>query len=1689
MAALTSITEAQVLKRDGLFQVQRVVTQLGARYLVKFAVADLDGTEESFLVHEYRLLETLRSRRALVPVRFDRSGGAGVAYYEDFAGVPLRFDERVAASSAAAFAGLVHELCAVLSSFHRLGFVLRGLCPQSFLREEHSDRVVLGDAAFAVHWQEDMPIREEYWYGSPYLPYAAPEVVGRTAHAVSERADLYALGATLYELASGRRPFETSDPAELVQCHLAKEPAPLHDLAPELPRGVADAVMTLLAKSPLDRYESVAELEERIRVELGEEPRSHPRVRQARALGAAAAVRLSPQLYGRSTALAKLREQLTLTRSVPTLVLVEGEAGAGKTSLLLRARNMLEHGHCCRGRFTQSGPSLPLNGWALALRDLARAILTQSAEDAQRWRVKIFEALGDGVALPGVLVPEWAAFLETSAESHAPATEGGLNRLAVAIHALLRCFAQPDAPVLVTLDDLQWADDSSLRILELVLELGAPANLVLLASVRTSPDAEGTGQWQALVSRLKASAVQIERLHLEGWGKQEVEDFLDDSFGGSLERAEAFAENILARTRGNPFFVHELLKTLLERRVLRFEPPRGCWSWDAEALRRLPPAESVVQLLTQRIAELPAALTNALCSAACLGTSFGLADFAAITGRTARVAVFDLEAALAEGLLLAGADDSPDPTYVFAHDRVFEACQALMSSDERASRCLAIGRTLLSRSSALEQSTHRVAGYFNVAAALIESDDERQRCATLNLKAGAAAMQRGAFSQALGHFQRGLEFLAPAGAAKAARRNLDDAWLHCPGLCRALYEGTAEAAWLVGDLSLMHEACDTLIERSTSPFDKVKAYEVRIGGLSSEKRFSEAVAVGCEILDELGLGFPRRPGTIHVALGYLRTKRRIFAGPVERLCDTPPNQDRTVKASSRIMQAMYSAAYFSHRHLFPLLVYRHIADSIRHGHEDYSCVTYIGFSLVLAAMGDFDGASRLSAVAQHLVMCPGAERHKGKVLMGHYVFVFPWTHHIRDSIPHLADGAQVALEHGDFEYGAHLLTLHSLARLHTGSSLGELAPEFEQHRLKIASMRQERDIIMQSILCQVVHDLRASEISAAPLSGPYYAAGEMLPRCLEPLDQNLAFHHHLAHMMLSLYLGRREQALEAAHRTREFVEAGAFGIYLAAVFTFWETLLCLWAARSGLPGARRARRRATRGLRRLRRWADSAPMNFLHKVHLVEAERWRTARPDQAAIHYERAIELALAHGYQHDTALAQEYAAEFYLERGMERLGRNYLRECYASYRRWGANAVLRRIENTYPQHFVVLVATSNDQEWAGLSSFVGNPDYRVLLKATQALSAERRLPDLLAHLLKTMFEHAGAQRAILVVERRGQLYVDAEADVDRGDVTFLNDERVDESARLSRALVRYVARSRTPVVLADAGHDERFANDPYVKRRQPKSVLCTPLVYQGRLLGVAYLENNRVSRVFTQARLEIANLLAGQAAVSIASAQFHALELEAQQAKINPHFLFNALSSVADLAVQDGEKAEAAIIELAQLYRYVLATSLGQRVTLNQELEMVRNYLAIEQLRFGSKLSFSISCDDDIAGVEVPGLLIQPLVENSVRHGVAPKMTPGRIWVEASSVADRCCIVVQDDGDGLTPSMPGTGFGLRSVQERLALVYGQEYTLAITRRGGHRVEIHIPRTAPELVDDPEALGSEFGPRRSSTKAGTSSA
>jgi GAF domain-containing protein len=876
-------------------------------------------------------------------------------------------------------------------------------------------------------------------------------------------------------------------------------------------------------------------------------------------------------------------------------------------------------------------------------------------------------------------------------------------------------------------------------------------------------------------------------------------------------------------------------------------------------------------------------------------------------------------------------------------------------------------------------------------------------------------------------------------------------------LTLSLHEETAEVALLNGQLPLMTRLCDAILAQVESPLQKVLAHEIRICGLKAEKRFSAAVDAALEILGELGVEFPGRPTTLHLALGFLSTKRRVFAGPVSRLAELPAMQDDRIKAAARIIQSVYSAAYLGRPKLFPFLVFRHVSDSLAHGNEDYSGVTYTAFGVVLAGTGQFDRAIELGTIGLDLLRRSGADRLKARAFMAYYTFVFPWRNHIRDTLPYYREGLEAGLAHGDFEYASYIMTLESLARLHSGESLLDLQPEFERYGAKLKSLAQERSILLQNMLCQMVLALRHGP-ERGPLSGAFYDEATELPRCLDPLDENLVFHNHLAKMTLALFLGDQPAAVEAARRGRTHLDNGGFANYLGAVFIAYESLVYLGAARgAGRSGA--MLRVVRRNQRKLRRWSEAAPMNFAHKYHLVEAERcWLLGRGQRAAEHFEKAIELSQAHGFVHETGLAQQRAAAFYFDRGMERLGRQYLRDCYLSYRRWGAEALTRRLEAEYAQHFAILATSSDGPVKRTAARFSESLDYRMLLRSSQAISGEILLPRLIERLLENILEHAGAQRAVLVLEKRGELHVEAEANVDEPGARLVHHEPVEDSDRLCRAVVHYTARMATAVVLADATRDGLFVDDPYVRAHRPRSILCTPILYQGKLVGLVYLENNRVSHVFTDARLEVVNLLAGQAAISIDNAKFHALKLEAQQAKINPHFLFNALSSIADLAVSDGTKAETAIVKLASLYRYILTNSMDELVTLDQELEIVRNYLTLEQLRFGSKLTHSVTVDGDATQVKLPGLLIQPLVENSIRHGVAPKLLPGKVSVHAAVRGDRCCIVVQDDGDGGKHETSGTGFGLRSIQERLELAYGRRFSFAISRGEGYRVEIEIP-------------------------------
>jgi predicted ATPase len=1624
------ISQSREVKRCSLFQLHRVTTSGGQQMLVKSFVAD-DGSSD-LLKREQATFARISSRRLARSIGLVYLREQQGACYADFPGVPLS-DARPC--DVDEIPELARELCAILDDFHSAGMLILGLSPGSFLRHD-SGRVQLVDAPFSQSQGRAPALCEADWIRSPFLPYAAPEAIRALARPLDHTADLYALGAVLYRLLGGRPPFEGIDPAELIQSHLARQPRPLTEFAPALPTALADAVMSLLAKNPAERPASTRDFLCSARLQVVDAEHDGVPANESRT-----GPKWSTRCYGRESTLLDLHSNLEeSTKCVVTLV--EGEPGSGKTTLLEELRRAPFVSSSCWGRFVRAGASQPLSGWVSLARGLADAALMASSREFQELRQRFHDVIGgSGPALVS-LASEWDAVLRCG-PGPVEHIEGGLNRTAVALQRLLGCYADAATPVWVFLDDLQWADPSSLRILELILTLPHAPNLRVLASVRSPEPAEDRSELATLTATLERSGIEIAVVELSGLGVPDLRALVQDSLGPDLDGIDDLLRFLSDKTRGNPFFARELLAALVRDGALARGGDR--WRWNASAPHSALP-DSLLNLLMRRVHQLPDETKSLLVAAACIGEDVRRSDLCLATGSGAAIVNDRLEAVLAAGLVYQSRVGD-DPAYAFAHERILEAALALAPDDERAALSMRLFHLLAVESKDAGRSlTFTLANLFNAGNSKLQTDAERLAGALVNQAAGEAAKSKGAYSQALSHLESAVDCLR--------RLAGEVCWSVHAELSRVVFGQTAEAALLCNRFELTRELGEEILAHSSKALERAPAYECMIRALVAQKHFAEAVEMALRAQAELKIHFPRNPKMAHVIWGYIRTLRRVKALSPARLLYLPSRRDEESTVASRLMQAVFAVTHFHKPELFPLFVYRQVEQCATHGNDAFAPQAYGALSMILAGLGEFELARQVGEVSLTLPSTPTGDKLRCRSQFSVASFVEPWLRPARETFPQLERAARASLEHGDFEYFGYSVTMRGLGHLYTATGLAELLAELEENLAQLRSLGNERNVLMQSLICEAAYELRHGA-PHGPLSGPYYERDAGLALCRDPIDHTLVFHHYLAELCVAAHLGDLGAAENAVERAQAHLSNGAFASYLLGSFLFYQAWTVGMSASS--QGGSRARRLLRRSYKQLRTWCKKAPANFLSKLRFVEAERLRLFRRlDEAARGYEAAIDEARAQGNVHEAALAHERAATLWLERGCSRLAGQHLRDAHNLYRHWGALGAAERLGAAYPRQLSLLPprsASSYDSTRPAESL-----DYRALIKASQAISGEVLQPRLLERLLQTVMEHTAAQRGVLLLEQRGKLVVAASADVDEPQVRLIADETIEDTERVSRAVVRYAARLDETVVLADATRDPTFCRDPYVQSKRPRSVLCTPISYQAKQLGLIYLENNHVDHVFDHGRLEMVSLLAGQAGISIASARFHALELEAQQAKISPHFLFNALSSIAELATVDGVKAETAIVKLSHLYRYILLNSAGEQVALDRELSIVRDYLSLEKLRFGSKLDFSVTHDGPIESVYVPGLLIQPLVENSIRHAVAPKLSNGRVSVHARVHGGRCNIVVQDDGDGSKHPSTGTGFGLRSVQQRLELVYGKQFNFAISQRGGYCVELEVP-------------------------------
>ncbi|MDY7013381.1 MAG: ATP-binding protein, partial [Cyanobacteriota bacterium] len=297
--------------------------------------------------------------------------------------------------------------------------------------------------------------------------------------------------------------------------------------------------------------------------------------------------------------------------------------------------------------------------------------------------------------------------------------------------------------------------------------------------------------------------------------------------------------------------------------------------------------------------------------------------------------------------------------------------------------------------------------------------------------------------------------------------------------------------------------------------------------------------------------------------------------------------------------------------------------------------------------------------------------------------------------------------------------------------------------------------------------------------------------------------------------------------------------------------------------------------KKMKHWATHCPENYRHKYDLVEAEKARVLRQDEkAAQYYDRAIQGAKKNKYLQEEALANELAAEFYFSRGREKLARLYLTDSYYGYLRWGANAKVEDLRSRYSEYFFDLrlddssekdILAQHKTTSATSKTGIRALDLATVMKASQAISGEIVLDKLLERLMQIAIENAGAQKGMLFLKQEDEFILAAEAAIDpqrRIELPFIP---ISEHEDFPRSLLNFLQRTQETVVINNATQEGLFINDPYIVKHHPQSILGLPILHQGKLTGILYLENRLTRDAFTYERLEVLSLLASQASISL--------------------------------------------------------------------------------------------------------------------------------------------------------------------------------------------------------------------------------
>jgi PAS domain S-box-containing protein len=1418
------------------------------------------------LAHEYALKDELDGGSAARPLALVREHGRTMLLLEDPGGDPL---DRLLGRpmEIGRFLRFATGLSTALRRVHERGLIHKDIKPTNVLVDLASSHVWLTGFGIASHLprERQSPGPPELLAGT--LAYMAPEQTGRMNRSIDSRSDLYSFGITLYEMLTGALPFMASDPMEWVHCHIARRALPPVERLKDLPVSVSAIVSKLLAKTPEERYQTAAGIESDLRRCLAQWE-LEGRIEEFPLCEHDTSDRLlvPEKLYGREreieTLLAAFERVVTSGRL--ELVLVSGYSGIGKSAVVNELHKALvpPRGLFASGKFDQYRRDIPYATLAQAFRSLIRRLLGKSEAELQHWRDRFRQALDPNGLLIVDLVPELKLIIGAQPPVPELAPQDAQNRFQLVFRRFIEVFARPEHPLALFLDDLQWLDAATLDLIEHLLTHAEVRHLLLVGAYRDNEVSPSHSLLRTLGTIRKAGG-RIQEIVLAPLGLDGIGQLVADAIHSEPERTRPLAQLVEEKTGGNPFFAIQFLTALAEEGLIAFDPVAQAWQWDIGRIRARRYTDNVVDLMTGKLKRLSATTQDALKKLACLGNVADIATLALVHGKTEDAMHSALREAVRAGLVF-----REDRTYRFLHDRIQQAAYSLIPDEQRADLHLSIGRALLASMTADELTEHLfdVANQFNRGAARPIDRDEKPQVAAIDLRAGRKARASAAFESACVYLASGMALLD------------ERDWSSQYELMFSLRLERAECEFLAGNFDTAEQLIVELLQRGISKVDQAAVYHLKILLHTVKSENAQAVASALTGLRLFGIDIPAHPTWEQVQAEYEAVWQLLNGRPIESLIDLPLMTDPEQQAAMQVLSTLLGHAYFTDFHLSCLLACRMVNISTQHGMCGASAHAYGHWGIVLGPVFHrYREGYRSAKLACDLVEKHGFIAYRAKAYRSMGIAAL-WTQPITTALDFNRAAVRAASETGDLTYACYSVDRSVLILLLRNDPLDAVWRESERGLdfvrkagyggIADSIVSQQRFIATMQGRTASFSTFSDSQFDEVAFEAQLTADGTALTICW----------YWILKLKARFLSGDYVEALAAANNAKALLWIAAAHIHLVEYFYYTALTVAVLYENGSADERSGWRDLLTAHEQRLREWVDNYPPTFGDKHALVAAEIARLEGRDADAMRlYEQAIRSARENGFVQNEGLANEVAARFYDARGVETFANACLRNARYCYLRWGADGKVRQLDRLYPQ----LTAPEGHPPTATIGEPVQQLDVASVVKASQAVSSEIVLPKMIERLMTIALENAGADRGLLILPAEDDHLIQAEAKAAGDQIEVVLCQSLITSVNCPESIVRYVIRARESVILDDTSKSNIFSEDDYLRGRPAKSILCLPLIKQGRLTALLYLENTLSSYAFPPDRIAILELLAAQAAISLENTRLYS-DLQEREAKV---------------------------------------------------------------------------------------------------------------------------------------------------------------------------------------------------------------